>query len=241
MGCQLNRIAKVYNRLLCGRHGLYPPRCALCGQASDTELDLCTGCLSDLPRNDSACLRCGIPLSNGATLCGPCNHTPPPFERSIIPFRYAPPLDHLLQQLKFHQRLHLAPLLGELLAEAVTTRSEPKPELILPVPLHRSRLSERGYNQAMELVRHISNQLTIPFAYDHLKRLRHTAAQTSLKGKDRRKNLRGAFAVEGKLPGHVALLDDVVTTGATVSELARVLKRAGVESVEIWAIARAGQ
>jgi ComF family protein len=240
MGCQLNRIVEVYNRLICGHHGLYPPRCALCGEASDTECDLCAGCLSDLPRNDSACLRCGIPLSNGATLCGPCNHTPPPFERSIIPFRYAPPLDHLLQQLKFHQRLHLAPLLGDLLAGAVAARNEPLPELLLPVPLHKARLRERGYNQAVELARPLAQQLAIPLAHDRFRRVRHTAAQTSLKGKDRRKNLRGAFTVEGNLPGHVAILDDVVTTGATVNELARVLKRAGVESVEIWAIARAG-
>lgn len=231
----------VYNWLIRSHQGLFPPRCALCDQPGAGGRDLCLGCLADLPRNNHACLRCGVPLSDGATLCGPCNHAPPPFERSIIPFRYAPPLDHLLQQLKFHQRLHLAPLLGELLAEAVMARNEPKPELILPVPLHRNRLRERGYNQAIELARPLVQQLAIPFAHDRLKRLRHTAAQTSLKGKERRKNLRGAFAVTGKLPGRVAVLDDVVTTGATVSELARSLKRSGVETVEIWAIARAGK
>jgi ComF family protein len=241
MGCQLTRIAKVYNWLFYNRHGLYPPRCTLCGQPGAAGRDLCPGCTTDLARNDHACLRCGIPLSDGATLCGPCNHAPPPFERSTIPFLYAPPLDHLLQQLKFHQRLHLAPLLGGLLAEAVTARNVPLPDLILPVPLHQTRLCERGYNQAVELARPVAQHLAIPFAHDRLKRLRQTAAQTSLKGKERRKNLRGAFAVTGKLPGHVAILDDVVTTGATVTEAAKMLKRRGVDIVEIWAVARAGK
>lgn len=241
MGCQLNRIAKVYNWLFYNRHGLYPPRCTLCGQPGAGSRDLCSGCLADLPRNDLACLRCGAPLHNGATLCGPCHHALPPFVQSTIPFRYAPPLDHLLQQLKFHQRLHLAPLLGGMLADAVAARDEPLPELILPVPLHNTRLRERGYNQAVELARPLAQQLAIPFAHDRLKRIRRTAAQTSLKGKERRKNLRGAFAVTGKLPGHVAILDDVVTTGATATELARTLKRNGVEIIEIWAVARAGK
>lgn len=241
MGCQLNRILEVYNRLLSGRRGLYPPRCSLCGQPGTDKLDLCPGCLADLPRNPSPCHRCGIPLSDGAHLCGPCSHNPPPFDSSVIPFRYGPPLDYLLQQLKFHQRLHLAPLLGGLLTEAIAMRDVPLPELILPVPLHRTRLRERGYNQALELARPIAEQLSLPFAKDRIKRLRHTVAQTSLQGKERRKNLRGAFAVSGNLPAHIAILDDVVTTGATVTELAKTLKRSGVKMVEIWAIARAGK
>lgn len=241
MGCQLNWILEVYNRLLSGRHGLYPPRCALCGQAGADGCDLCPECLTDLPRNATPCHRCGIPLSDGANLCGPCSHKPPPFDYSTIPFRYGPPLDYLLQQLKFHQRLHLAPLLGNLLAKAIATRDTPLPELILPVPLHRTRLRERGYNQALELARPIAKQLAVPFASDRIKRLRHTAAQTSLQGKERRKNLRGAFVITDKLPRHVTILDDVVTTGTTVTELAKTLKRCGVEIVEIWAIARAGK
>jgi ComF family protein len=240
MGCQLNRISKVYNRLFFGRHTLYPPRCALCGRVGNDGRDLCSNCLADLPRIGQYCHRCGVPLTDNATLCGPCSHAPPPFESSTIPFRYAPPLDYLLLQMKFHQRLHLAPLLGCLLAEAVTSRGTPLPELLLPVPLHHSRLRKRGYNQALELVRCLAHELSLPFACNRIVRQRHTPAQTSLRGKERRKNLRDAFRTNGDLPRHIALVDDVVTTGATVTEVAKTLKRAGVEIVEIWAIARAG-
>lgn len=232
---------KVYNWLISRQQALYPPRCALCGQAGVARRDLCPGCLADLPHNPSPCHRCGIPLSDGARLCGPCNHNPPPFDSSVIPFRYGPPLDYLLQQLKFHQRLHLAPLLGGLLAEAILHQGRPLPELILPVPLHPTRLRERGYNQALELARPVARQLALPVDWHGVARQRQTQAQTSLQGRERRKNLRNAFVVQHELPRHVALVDDVVTTGATVSELATTLKRSGVERVEIWAIARAGK
>ncbi len=220
--------------------GIYPPRCVLCGQPGKDGYDLCPGCRSDLPRNLNPCLRCGTPLTDGATVCGPCQRTPPPFEQSVIPFRYAQPLNYLLQQLKFHQQLHLAPLLAGLLAETIAVRDMPLPELILPVPLHRTRLRERGYNQALELAKPLSRQLSLPLSITGIKRSRATPAQTSLKGKERRKNLRGAFEVTCKLPAHIAILDDVVTTAATVTELARTLKKSGVERVEIWAMAKAG-
>ncbi len=232
---------KVYNWLIAKQQALYPPRCALCGQAGIGHRDLCPGCLADLPRNNTPCHRCGAPLHGGGTLCGPCHHAPPPFDHSIIPFRYGPPLDHLLQQLKFHQRLHLAPLLGALLADAILSRGRSLPELILPVPLHPTRLRERGYNQALELARPVAHQLALPVDWRGVARQRQTQAQTSLQGRERRKNLRNAFVVQRELPRHVAIVDDVVTTGATVSELAKTLKRSGVERVEIWAIARAGK
>jgi len=174
-------------------------------------------------------------------LCGPCSRRSPPYARSIIPYRYGPPLDYLLQQLKFHQQLQIAPLLGGLLAEAVSDAGDSLPRLILPVPLHRSRLSDRGYNQALELARPLSCQLGIPLDWRSCRRLRSTPAQTSLQGRERRKNLRGAFRVSGELPGHVAIVDDVVTTGATVEEMAKALRGAGVGRVDVWAVARAGE
>ncbi len=240
MGCQLNWIQEVYNWLINSRSSVYPSRCVLCGQPGNDGRDLCSGCLSDLPSNLHPCRRCATSLTDGATVCGPCQRTPPPFEQSVIPFRYAPPLDYLLQQLKFHQQLHLAPLLAGLLAETIAARGIPLPDLILPVPLHRTRLRERGYNQALELAKPLSRELSLPLSITGIRRPRATPAQTSLQGKERRKNLRDAFAVTGKLPAHVAILDDVVTTGATVTELTRTLKKSGVERVEIWAVAKAG-
>jgi ComF family protein len=231
----------VYNWLKTVRYALYPPYCVLCGRPGEAGRDLCRGCLSSLPDIPHACLRCGIPLSQGDTLCGPCYRHPPPYLFSHIPFRYASPLDHLLQQLKFHRQLHLATLLGELLVERVGRRERPLPECLLPVPLHPDRLRERGYNQALELARVVSRRLAIPLDAGLCRRQHATAPQTSLDGEERRRNLRGAFTVrQGGIPQHVAIIDDVVTTGTTVNELARTLRRAGVETVEVWACARAG-
>lgn len=232
---------KVYDWLLFVREAFYPPLCALCAQPGIADRDLCSGCWYELPRNTPCCQRCALPLQLEGALCGACSRTPPPFERSVIPFRYEPPFDHLLQQLKFHQRLQLAPLLGQLLAEAVAQRSEPLPALLLPVPMHPRRVRRRGYNQALELARRVSVELGIPFSGRLCRRVRHTPAQTTLQGRERRRNLRGAFTVEGSLPRHVAIVDDVVTTGATVQEFARSLRRAGAETIEVWACARAGK
>lgn len=238
----MDKDRKVYNWLKFIRRALYPPRCVLCGLPGDAWMDLCRGCREELPWNSQACLRCGAPLATPGAVCGPCTRHPPSFLRSHIPFRYEAPLDYLLQQLKFHQGLHLAPLLAELLAEAIRGRAAPLPQCLLPVPLHTGRLRERGYNQALELARPLSRLLDIPVAPELCRRQRATLAQTSLQGKERRRNLRGAFVTGGgEMPRHVAIVDDVVTTGATVEELARTLRRAGVAEVEVWACARAGK
>lgn len=231
----------VYNWLKFIQNKLYPYHCVLCGQPGVDGLDLCPGCYASLPGKANACMRCGMPLEQAGTLCGLCHRHPPPYLISHIPFFYASPLDHLLQQLKFHQRLHLATLLGQLMAEGLKVRGGPLPECLLPVPLHADRLRERGYNQALELARVISCHLGIAVDAELCRRHRSTAPQTSLDGDERRKNLRGAFVVrKGELPRHVAIIDDVVTTGTTVKELAKTLRRAGVEVVEVWACARAG-
>jgi ComF family protein len=231
---------KVYNWVQFVRYALYPRRCVLCGQPGHDERDLCRDCLAELPWNRLACRCCSAPLQTPAAICGSCLRRPPPFVLSQIPFRYESPLNTLLPQLKFQHKLHLAPLFADLLAETIRGRSEPLPQALLPVPLHPGRLRERGYNQALEIARPLSRQLAIPLALQFCTRQRHTQAQTSLSGAERRRNLRGAFAVTaGEVPRHVAIVDDVVTTGATVEELARTLRRAGVETVEVWACARA--
>jgi len=150
-------------------------------------------------------------------------------------------MDHLLQQLKFHQKLHMATLLGGLMVEALAGRQRAMPECLVPVPLHPARLRERGYNQALELARVMSPCLGIAVDATLCRRGRTTTPQTALDGKERRRNLRGAFEVRSlRTPRTVAIIDDVVTTGTTVSELSRAMRRAGVEVVEVWACARAG-
>jgi ComF family protein len=221
------------------RRWLLPPRCLLCGAPGADDLDLCADCAAELPRNRPCCARCALPLQASAALCGQCQRHPPPWDAAWAPFRYAWPLDRLESRYKFGAELAAGRALGAL------WQCEPPaaalPELLVPVPLHRARLRRRGYNQALELAKPLARHLGVPLRHDVLRRRRATDAQTELDAAARRRNVRGAFVVRAgvELPAHVALLDDVMTTGATLAECARVLRRAGVRRVDVWALARA--
>ncbi|RDS79000.1 ComF family protein [Dyella monticola] len=227
-------------RWLCALHGwLLPWRCLLCGDAGADGMDLCAECAAELPRNTHRCRRCALPLPISASQCGRCQRKPPPWDTAWAPFRYAWPLDRLETRFKFHRDLAA----GRALA-AMWLREPPPldmPALILPVPLHRRRLRQRGYNQTVELARPLARAWDVPCRHDLLQRTRHTDAQTGLDAVARRRNLRHAFVLNPAiaLPPHVAVLDDVFTTGATLAECTRVLKRAGVARVDVWALARA--
>ena len=216
-----------------------PLRCLLCGGAGADGIDLCADCAAELPRNRNCCGRCALPLATSASLCGQCQRRPPPWDGAWAPFRYGWPLDRLESRYKFANDLAAGRVLSTL------WQREPcpvaLPQVLLSVPLHRSRLRQRGYNQALELARPLARALAMPLRHDVMQRLRRTEAQTELDAIGRRRNVRGAFALrEGvSLPGHVALLDDVMTTGATLAECTGVLKRAGVSRVDVWALARA--
>jgi ComF family protein len=141
--------------------------------------------------------------------------------------------------LKFQQKLAHGRVMAELLLAYIEQEMDEPPQLLIPVPLHRRRLRDRGYNQALELARPLSRRLGIPLDFKSCRRIRSTEPQSALQVKERRKNVRGAFEIKGKIPArHVALVDDVVTTGNTVAELARLLKRCGVVRVDVWAVAR---
>jgi ComF family protein len=177
--------------------------------------------------------------SGGPRVCGACLHDPPPFCSSFVPFRFAYPLDHLVRGLKFRNDLPCGRVLGQLFAGCLLARSEPLPEAIVPVPLAPRRYRQRGYNQASELALAIRRATGAAVRSDVAIRRRETAEQAGLDRKARRRNVTGAFAVVAPLHAlHVAILDDVVTTGSTVRELAQVLREAGAERIEIWAIAR---
>ncbi|KRF02176.1 competence protein ComF [Frateuria sp. Soil773] len=218
---------------------LLPLRCLLCQAPGADGTDLCAACAAELPRNPRCCARCALPLPAPAALCGQCQRRPPPWDAAWAPFRYGWPLDRLEARYKFGRDLAA----GRALAEA--WRREPRPlalpSLIVPVPLHPRRLRERGFNQALELGRPLARSLAVPLRHDLLRRRRATAAQTELDAAGRRRNVRGAFEADADVrwPAHVAILDDVMTTGATLSECARVLKGAGVARVDAWALARA--
>ncbi|MDX1655427.1 MAG: ComF family protein [Candidatus Competibacteraceae bacterium] len=220
---------------------IFPPRCLLCAGPGADGLDLCPGCRQDLPVNTTACCHCATPLTLGGKRCGRCQAHPPPFQATVAPFLYAPPLDWLIWEAKFHGQLPAARLLGQLLAETLAARETPLPQVIVPVPLHPTRLRERGFNQALEVARPVARSLGLPVTVEAVARVRATLPQSGQDRTSRRRNLRGAFSASGPLPWRqVAILDDVITTTATVTELAITLHKAGVEEIQVWCCARTG-
>lgn len=219
-----------------------PSRCLLCGGEGMQALSLCAGCLADLPENTCCCARCALPLEHAADACGICLKREPPFASAWAPYRYAHPLNLLESRFKFHRDLAAGHLLAHLMIDCARRQlTDALPQRLLCVPLHQARLRERGYNQALELAKPLARALEIPLDAHALIRTRSTSAQTGLDAKARRRNLKDAFAVDSaaELPAHVAILDDVMTTGTTLRECARVLRNAGVERVDVWALARA--
>lgn len=226
------RTVKLY-----GDQNLTGP-CLLCGDWGGGLCGLCRGCSLDLPAIVAACVRCGLPLSRAGLVCAECLRRPPAFSRCFAPFHYQAPISTRIRSLKFAGDL---PAAGELAAWMWTLRpAGAMPEALLPVPLHWRRLVERGFNQSLELARHLGALAAVPVVSDACVRIAHTAAQSGLDARHRRRNVRGAF--RARLGGglrHIAIVDDVLTTGSTVGELARVLRRQGVQDVEVWAVARA--
>jgi ComF family protein len=224
---------------------LLPSVCVLCRGVGRPEIDLCSACELDLPANDAACSRCAIPLTvdaDSSCICGACLRRPPAFHAAFVPFRYGYPLDWLVHGLKYRREAACGRILGALLAQRLLARSAGSfPDLIIPTPLATRRYRERGFNQAIELARPISAAVGVAWRADLAIRQRDTREQSGLRRKERRRNVRGAFALsEPLLARHVAILDDVVTTGSTAHELSRVLRRGGATRIEVWAVARAG-
>jgi ComF family protein len=216
-----------------GRASL-PQFCQLCG-AEGTRGPLCEPCTTDLPwLPSSQCAVCAIPLTSGK-VCGACLIRPPRFDRVQAAFRYDYPLDALIHAYKYGGKLALARPLGEALAERITLDVD----VMVPMPLARGRLAERGFNQALEIARVIAGKTRIPLAFNACRKVADTPPQAKLPWKERAKNVRRVFVCDADLEGrHVAVVDDVLTTGATLNELARVLLRAGAASVRGWVVAR---
>lgn len=224
---------------------LWPGRCLLCSTPSQDAIDLCLPCQQALPRLGPACPRCALPLpglaggpAGSVPPCGACLSRPPPLGHTHASCLYASPLDRLLPRFKFHRDLAAGRLLAQLMAE--DGAHLPRPDALVPVPLHPGRLRQRGYDQALELARPIGRALGLPVHGGLLQRLRATSPQSRLDSAARQRNLRGAFGVRtgGAVPAHVALIDDVMTTGATLHAAARALHRAGVARVDAWVCAR---
>ena len=219
---------------------LWPSRCLACGESGADNHDLCAACRAALPWNHGACVRCALPLpgSDGTATCGRCLRRPPPLDRVLTACLYATPLDRWLPRFKFHHDFATGRLLSQLLAEACA--GAPRPQALVPIPLHHTRLRRRGYDQALELAKPLARALELPLQPRLLQRARATTPQSELSAAARRRNLCDAFVVvaESALPAHVVLVDDVMTTGATLHAAARALRRAGVTRVDAWVCAR---
>ena len=194
-----------------GLDALYPPRCRLCGAPGAAGLELCGPCRAELPWNTPACPACALPRDSRPC---PCAGWAWPFTRATAPLLYEGPVAGLITAFKSRGRLADGRLLGGLLGEAAAAGGAPLPEALVPVPLHPRRLRERGFEQTGELIRAARGALprSVP-ALPLLRRARDTGRQAALPAGRRRANLRGAFAAPRRPPAHVALVDDVVTTG----------------------------
>jgi ComF family protein len=206
---------------------LIAPACLLCAGGSAGEL-LCAPCDNDLPRlAGNLCDCCALPITAG-TRCGACISHPPAYDHVCAPFTYAFPVDALVQGLKYRGVLAIAPLFGS----AIAADLDQRPDVLIPMPLANERLRERGFNQSQEIARHLAKTSGLPLLPQACRRVRHTLPQAALPWKERAKNIRNAFVCDADVAGkHVAVVDDVMTTGASLNELARNLKRAGAARV----------
>ena len=218
--------------------------CLLCDETADGIPPVCTACEIELPWLSDHCLTCALPLPAAGLTCGHCLKQPPAFEQVIVPWTYSFPVDSLITRFKHNAKWPFGRLLAELLVQYLQHRFEDdlqRPDALIPVPLANRRLRQRGFNQAAMLANWLSASLDIPCDERLLLRTQDTDAQQALNAQDRRKNLRNAFALA---PGavvkglHLALVDDVLTTGATAQALARLLMDAGAARVDVYCLAR---
>lgn len=213
--------------------------CGLCRIHPQTRGGLCQACLDDMPRIAPACRCCALPTEGTEGLiCGRCQKRRPAFDRTYAAFAYRFPLNRLIPLIKYHGQTGQLGWLANSFADHLQHHCDALPQVLIPVPLAASRLRRRGYNQAALLATRLGARLTIATDLRSLTKPRETAHQMELRGKARRRNLKGAFSWNGPAYDHVALIDDVMTTGTTVNEISRQLKKAGVRRVDIWVLAR---
>ena len=230
-----NYLIKKLNN--CLRYGLVfiPQTCLLCGAKSHNE-KLCRDCSNELPRLlGPRCPRCALPTDGN--LCGTCLRKLPAFSGVIAALIYTFPVDAIIKSLKYHRNLAVTEVLAETLLKAIPQENEP--DLLVPVPLSREKQCERGFNQAHEISKVLTRRLGIPIIAEACSRIRNTPSQTTLPWNQREKNIRGAFACSSDFSGkRIAVVDDVMTTGATLHELANTLRKHGANDVVAWVVAR---
>lgn len=243
-----DRTIRPAKRIVAGLNTLLdfflPRHCIMCGLPSG-DSNLCPPCRADLPVTGDCCTRCGLLLpGTKEALCGACLQRPPLWDGVVAALDYRFPVDTLVHSFKFRRNMASGEVLAEELSHTLENKrvNEQSPRVIVPVPLHRTRHAARTFNQSELIARHLGRQLGIPVDCTLLSRVRRTHAQSGLDARSRRRNTRGAFHCHpGRLGNvnHVALVDDVMTTGATLEACTRELKRCGAGKVSIWVVARA--
>ncbi|OGT33384.1 MAG: hypothetical protein A2W28_03030 [Gammaproteobacteria bacterium RBG_16_51_14] len=212
--------------------------CILCG--IDCTDALCSGCSLDLPYNRHSCPRCALPTPENR-ICARCLQKPPCFQSCTVMYNYQYPVDSLIREMKFKQHPEFAHVLGYHLAAKLGAHCKIQAEVLIPVPLHKYRLLQRGYNQSLELAKVLRRYLGIPIDNDCCQRIYDTPPQISLPARQRKANVRGAFSLSGTHDyQHILIVDDVITTGSTVNEIASLFVKAGIQSVSVCALARTG-
>ncbi len=238
MGKMVNIWSKIVQNLI-GSKFAFPVDCILCLQRSQTGKIICHVCAATLPWLGPACQRCALPLLEQKMFCGKCLMQAPPFSTIQSLFHYAWPINGFITKLKYQGHLHFAKLLSQYMAEYLTPRFQV--DCILPMPLHPSRQRQRGFNQTIEMAKPIAKSLYLPLIKNACSRAHSNHAQSSLSAAGRAENVRASdFIIAPTFQAqHVLVIEDVVTTGATISAFARALQLRGVETIEVWSCARA--
>lgn len=228
---------------------LFKSQCVLCDSKVDGKISLCESCRTDLPTVEYACQICALAMMSDSksSLCGQCisqQHTNQKLsvDYALNLFHYATPVDYLISQMKFHQQLSVAAVLADLLKKHIESSKleHGLPDALIPVPLYKKRLTKRGFNQSLEIIKPLAKSQKIPILLNTIARSKDTPVQTNLSKQARKKNVSGCFTLlEKPVHSHIVIVDDVVTTGATTNELAKLLKNSGVEKVGVWSLARA--
>lgn len=211
----------------------FPPAiCLLCRRAYQRGHAVCQPCLNQFPKLQNPCPQCGMPNTHG--LCGQCIKQKPQTDGLWVAYPFIEPIRTLIHQFKYQKGLYLSKLLSELICHS----HPPRPDCLIPIPMHPKRLHQRGFNQACLLSQQLSKRLKLPCDFVHCQKIKDTAPQAGLSLNTRKKNLDNCFSTQALQYDYVALVDDVYTSGATANALAKALKKSGVKRVDVWCVAR---
>ncbi len=224
---------------------LVPTHCLACDQleinANEPALEtgFCRDCYDNLPFLENTCSQCGLNFVGPSDVCGSCLTSPPSYDACFCPMEYTAPISDLICRLKYGDQPQLAARLAELMVDQITCQGIELPDAIISVPMHNSKLRKRGYNQSTELAKQISRLIDRPFINNALMKSKATSRQATQTLKQRQNNVKNSFLAHKNLGfKHIAIVDDVVTTGATVEEISKILKKNGVDYIQVWGLAR---